>query len=81
MKIVIRSLTQVNVGFLTKKNVKRLTTFCRLYSYSAWHFLGKFLWTTLFISKWKERKRKKTKLNNYTIQHNETKSIDRLSYI
>jgi len=26
-------------------------------------------------------KEKKTKLNNYTIQHNETKSIDRLSYI
>jgi len=26
-------------------------------------------------------KEKKTKLNNYTIQHNETKSIDRISYI
>ena len=26
-------------------------------------------------------KKKKTKLNNYTIQHNETKSIDRVSYI
>jgi len=34
-----------------------------------------------FISSASDRERKKTKLNNYTIQHNETKSIDRLSYI
>jgi len=32
-----------------------------------------------FISSASDR-RKKTKLNNYTIHHNETKSIDRLSY-
>jgi len=35
-----------------------------------------------FVSSASDRKRrKKTKLNNYTIQHNEAKSIDRLSYI
>jgi len=32
-----------------------------------------------FISSAIDRKRKK--LNNYTIQHKETKSVDRLSYI
>jgi len=32
-----------------------------------------------FISSANDRKKKKIKLNNYTIQHNET--IDRLSYI
>jgi len=34
-----------------------------------------------FISSASDRKRRKTKLNNCTIQHNETKSIEKLSYI
>jgi len=33
-----------------------------------------------FILSASDRKRKKTKLNRYTIQRNKTKSIDRLSY-
>jgi len=39
-------------------------------------------YTSNFISIASDRKiRKKTKLNNNTIQHNETKIIDRLLYI
>jgi len=35
-----------------------------------------------FISSPSDRKRRKRKkLNNYTIQHNKTKSLDKLSYI
>jgi len=33
------------------------------------------------IEEEEEEEEEETKLNNYTIQHNETKGIDRLSYI